>query len=224
MTETSFEGIRVFLLDDHPTVREGLALLLGHYGVTVCGEASCREEALRLLADSSADLLLLDLSLGEESGLDVIEELQAAGIKTLVYTMHDDFHHIRAALKAGVQGYVIKREMTATLKDAIRAVISGRQYLSPATSASLQSGGFEPDEQVVIERFSPRELEIFLKTGEGLSARDISEELLISISTIETYYSRIIAKLECSGVKEMRRRAILYCNTHPKKLIESLVR
>ena len=104
MRENSFQGIKVFLVDDHPAVTEGLTILLARYGIVVCGEAGGLEEALKALTTVTPDLVLIDLSLGSDNGLDLITDLKSAGIKSLVYTMHDDAWHILAAFDAGVNG------------------------------------------------------------------------------------------------------------------------
>jgi DNA-binding NarL/FixJ family response regulator len=208
MTETSLQGIRVFLLDDHPAVREGLSILLSRHGIVICGEAGNLPEARRVLATACSDLVLVDLSLGNENGIDLIRDLHSAGMKTLVYSMHDDARHIRTALVAGAQGYVTKREMTGALIDAIGSILAGRDYISPVAAEALDSDAPAEEERLVSEHLSAREQEIFLRVGEGYPTADIADELQLSISTVETNIARIIAKLKFSGTKEMRRYAI----------------
>ncbi len=208
MRENSLPGIKVFLVDDHPAVTEGLTILLARYGIVVCGEAGGLEEALKALTTVTPDLVLIDLSLGSDNGLDLITDLKSAGIKSLVYTMHDDAWHIRAALAAGVNGYVTKREMTDTLRDAIGAILNGQRYISPGTAEALSAHDPGNEKQTVWERLSAREREIFRGAGEGRSTVDIADELQISVSTVETNIARIISKLGLSGTKEMRRCAI----------------
>lgn len=203
--------IKVFLLDDHPAVREGIALLLARHRITVCGEAGSGQEALQQLRHLDPDLLLLDLSLGDESGLDLIEDVKACGIKVLIYTMHDDPQLIRVALTAGADGYVTKREISSILYEAVKAILSGQQYLSPVALESMSTRGIPDKQYTIMERLSPRERAIFRQIGSGAGKTEIAESLGISTSTVETHYTRIIAKLECSGTREMRRRAILYC-------------
>ncbi len=210
MNRSMDQEIRVFLLDDHPAVREGIALLLARYNMTVCGEAGSGQEAMQQLAGLVPDLLLLDLSLGDESGLDLIEDVKASGIKVLIYTMHDDPRQIRLALAAGADGYVTKREISSILYEAVHAIRAGQLYLSPVALASINNQGMPDKLGSLVERLSPRELAIFKQIGRGCSKSEIAETLEISTSTVETHYTRIIAKLECSGTREMRRRAILY--------------
>ena len=207
MTATSLQGIRVFLVDDHPAVREGLQILLSRYGITVCGESGNCSGAVAGIAAQQPDLALVDLSLGNESGLKLLKHLRPSGLKMLVYTMHDDARQIRAALAAGAHGYATKRELTDTLREAITAVLAGTSYLSPVAAAAFQAD-LSDDAADKILRLSPREFDIFRRVGNGDSAADIAAALLISISTIETNFARIIAKLELSGTKELRRLAI----------------
>lgn len=211
MSDLPLQGVRVFLVDDHPAVREGLSLLLAHKGLIICGEASCRDEALPLLATAAADIVLVDLTLGDESGITLLETLRkdAPAIKCLVYSMHDDAERIQAALAAGANGYVTKREVAATLLAAIASILREERYLSPVVEAALQQA--VPDENRLIgELLSERELELFCKMGEGFSTADLAQHFDISPRTVETYYARIMEKLDLSGVKEIRQKAIRF--------------
>lgn len=205
MSDRTLAGVRVLLVDDHPVVREGLSLLLSNKGLVICGEAGCRDEALPLIASAAPDIALVDLSLGEESGIDLITEIQGSGMKILVYSMHDDGERVEAALAAGADGYVTKREMAATLLAAIAAVLAGDLYLSPTAGAGRRAG-----ERLEMERLSEREREVLHRMGEGYSTADLAHHFDISPSTVETYYVRITEKLGLHGVKELRLRAIRF--------------
>ena len=208
MKDLSLQEIRVFLLDDHPAVREGLSILLSRFGIIICGEAGNIEEAMQSLSTVSPDLVLIDLSLGDESGLDLVKHLQMTGMKSLIYSMHDDVWNIRSALTAGAQGYVTKREMTGILKEAIQAILAGQTYLSPAVMEALQEQSTSSEDPGLPQRLSTREYEIFQLTGEGYSTVEIADELAIAVSTVETNLARMIEKLDLTGTKEMRRYAI----------------
>jgi DNA-binding NarL/FixJ family response regulator len=208
MPENTSRGARIFLVDDHPAVRQGLSLLLNGQGIVVCGEAENSGQTLQRLADAQADLVLVDLSLGSESGLDLICALHARGESILVYSMHDDAQHIESAFAAGAQGYVTKREMVTTLLEAIKAVLSGRRYVSPVAAQILADKLISGQTRVQVDCLSERELEIFKHTGMGHSSAEIAELLNISPRTVESYYARIIEKLGLTGVKTMRRLAI----------------
>lgn len=213
MKEKSLAGTRILLVDDHETMRMGLSLLFAKKGIEVCGEAENREQALAQLADAAPDLVLVDLSLGKESGIEVIVELKARGIRNIAYSMHEDAVNIKAAFAAGADGYVTKREMAEVLLEAIGAVICGKRYFSPVAALALAGDVIAASGRIPVETLSERELEIFRKTGEGETAPVIAESLGIAASTVGSYYSRIIDKLGLSGVKELRRHAIQYCKS-----------
>lgn len=208
VSDTSLPKAQVFLLDDHPAVREGLSILLSRHGFAICGEASNLKEALFKLSMISPDLVLVDLSLENENGLDLIKELQSAGVKSLVYSMHDDARSIRSAVAAGAQGYVTKREMVGILRDAIDTIVTGGNYISQVAAKALEAEPANGENFSVVDQLSAREQQIFEQVGEGYSTADIAETLEISISTVETNIARIILKLGFTGTKEMRRFAI----------------
>ncbi len=218
MKDSSSQKIRVFLLDDHPAVREGLSILLSRFEMVICGEADNCREAIQVLPTASPDLVLIDLSLGDENGLDLVRHLQSTGMKSLIYSMHDDVWHIQSALTAGAQGYVTKGEMTGILKDAIQTILTGQTYLSPAAVDSLQEQSLSSDDLGILQRLSTREYEIFQLVGEGYSTVEIADELVIAVSTVETNLARMIEKLELTGTKEMRRYAIQHLRTTNPKL------
>lgn len=213
MTTISLQGVRIFLVDDHPAVLEGLKLLLAHYGVVVCGAAASRAAALEEIQRLRPDLVLVDLSLADENGIDLLADLGPARIKALVYTMHDDAVRIQTALAVGAHGYVTKRELTGTLKEALCAVLADQIYLSPLAQAALAIPDPLADLRTALAKLSTREHDIFLLAGDGLSAPEIAEQLGVSVSTVETHISRIVGKLDCTGTKEMRRLAIQYKST-----------
>lgn len=210
MSESTLRGTRIFLVDDHPAVRQGLSLLLHQEGIIVCGEAASREEALRYLEETDPDLVLVDLSLGNESGLDLIRDVAPRGVATLVYSMYDDALHVEAAFAAGAVGYVTKREMAATLIAAIREVLAGQRFFSPVIARILADKLISNTPRIPVERLSDREMEVFRRTGEGDTAAEMADLFAISPRTVESYYARIIEKLELRGVKAMRRLAIQY--------------
>lgn len=216
MTEPRTDRPCVLLLDDHPAVRQGLALLLQQKDIAYCTEAANRRELMDHLGNGRVpELVLLDLSLEAENGLDLVHDLHQRGIAVLVYSMHDDPAHVAAAFAAGVRGYVAKREMAATLLDAIEQALAGRRFISPVAARALADGVDGQREQRAIEQLSAREQAIFRRMGEGLTSADLAREFGISVSTVETYYTRIVDKLGCSGVKALRRRAIQYVHSMP---------
>lgn len=195
-------GVRVFLIDDHPAMRNGLCLLLAQAGHTVCGEAGSRAEVLERIGAAQADVALVDLSLAEESGLELLDVLAACDVATLIYSMHEDRASIGRALGRGAQGYVTKREVADVLLAAIGAVCAGERYISPRASQSLGDQGLAAD------GLSPREEQIMAMLGRGETNDEIADTLGISAHTVQTYFARMIEKLALGGMKELRKRAI----------------
>ncbi|MGA9752037.1 MAG: response regulator transcription factor [Acidobacteriota bacterium] len=206
MSEEPRSPVRLFMVDDHPAVREGLRLLLEQEGIAICGEAGDSAAALREIPASSPDLVMVDLSLGRESGLVLLRELARSVHKVplLVYSMHEDAFHIGQALAAGASGYATKREISAVLAQAIRELLAGRRYVSPRARDAL---GAVPPGQQKPEPLSPREIQIYQFLGEGYSTAGIAEELGVSRRTVDSYYARILDKLDASGMEDLRRRA-----------------
>ena len=195
------EAPRIFLVDDHPLVRAALAQLLAGEGFAPAGQAGSPAEALAHPALATSQLVVVDLALGEESGIDLIKKLCARGLAVLVYSMHEGSTVIRRALEAGAGGYVTKREAAESLVAAIRAVLAGSCYLSPRAAAALQ-------ELTPLNGLSGQQRQIYQLLGQGMSNEDIARQLGISVRTLESYCVRIMDKLGVQGVKELRRRAI----------------
>lgn len=207
MPDGATSGVRVFLVDDHPAMRGGLSLLLRQVGYAVCGEAGTRAELLERLDGSRAGVALVDLSLAEESGLDLIDDLTSRGVPTLIYSMHEDPGSIERAFGRGAQGYVTKREVADVLLEAIAAVAAGRRYASPGVMQSLAGRVLDPVEGAAAP-LSQREEQILDRLGGGESSAEIGRALNISAHTVETYYGRMIRKLGFSSMKELRKFAI----------------
>ncbi|MFZ5813217.1 MAG: response regulator transcription factor [Thermodesulfobacteriota bacterium] len=207
MPEAATSGVRVFLVDDHPAMRGGLSLLLRQVGHEVCGEAGNRVELLERLDGARAGVALVDLSLAEESGLDLIDDLTARGVPTLIYSMHEDRGSIERAFGRGAKGYVTKREVADVLLEAIEAVAAGRRYVSPVVMQSLAGRVLDPEEGGTAS-LSQREEQILDRLGDGESSAEIGRALAISAHTVETYYGRMIRKLGFSSMKELRKFAI----------------
>lgn len=200
--------VRVFMVDDHPAVRQGLRLLLEQEGVVICGEAGGVVSARESVPGARPDLVLVDLSLGKESGLTLLKELAALcpGVPRLVYSMHEDSFHVGQALAAGAAGYVTKREMASVLTRAIEEVLAGRRFLSPRVE-ELQGAGPEPGHAG--DPLSPRELLVFRLLGEGYSPAAIADHLAVSRRTVDSYFARIQEKLGLRGMEELRLRAVV---------------
>lgn len=200
---------RIFVVDDHPGVREGLALLLEQRGIIVCGDAEDAAQTLDRLESARPDVVLVDLSLQRENGMTLIEQLRSRGVTVLVYSMHEDAVHVKRSFAAGAEGYVTKREGADILVQAIREVVAGRRYVSERTRNTLIDGGQDNDsEEARRMSLSERETLVLQWVGEGDSSGEIAHRLHISSRTVETYYGRIMEKLGLAGMKELRRYAI----------------
>ncbi len=187
---TTSTATRVFLADDHPAVRQGLTLLLAQRGHGVCAEAASLEEALKLLPGSRADVAIVDLSLGEDSGLDLLAPLAARGVPALVYSMYEDAETISRAFAAGAEGYITKREMAGVLLRGVDEVLAGRRFISPRAAQSLALRALDP--AATAPALSAREADIQRMLGQGDATADIARELNISARTVETYYARLM--------------------------------
>jgi DNA-binding NarL/FixJ family response regulator len=198
------DGARILLIDDHPAVRSGLALLLTLEHHEICGEAGSREEMLQQLDACQPQMALLDLQLGEQSGLDLIDDLRQRGIPVLVYSMHEDANTVSQVFARGAQGYVCKREVSDILLNAVREVLDGKRHVSPLAAQSLAGCLLAEADSTLSER----EQQIIELLGQGCGKKEIAEMLAISVRTVESYCARAIEKLSVDGMKELRRYAI----------------
>jgi DNA-binding NarL/FixJ family response regulator len=194
---------RVLIVDDHPAVREALALRIGRQpDLEVCGEAADMSEALRLLADAPPDIAVVDITLKTGNGIDLIKRIKNRNnhVRILVWSMHSEVLYAERALRAGALGYVNKEQATNQIVEAIRRVLEGKVYLSEAmTERLLQRTVGAAHEAVVrapLEVLAHRELEVFRLIGEGVKTAEIAQRLHLSIKTVETYRDRIRQKLD----------------------------
>lgn len=207
------EGASILLIEDHPTVRMGLSMLLSRDRHWICGEAGNRKElltALSLLEPDRPELAVLDLSLGGEDGLDLIDVLRSRSIPVLIYSMHEDEGTVKRALAHGALGYICKRESSAALLAAVRDVLAGYRHISPLAAQNLSSppeGGAQAP-AAGANGLSEREQQILDLLGQGDRVQEIADKLNISIRTVETHCTRAIEKLNLNGMKALRRHAI----------------
>ncbi len=203
-------------MDDHPAVRRGLALLLAPEGVDVCGEAASRADALSGLKERRPDVAIVDLSLDHEDGLVLVSELHQRNVKVVVYSMHGDARRVRGAVSAGALGYVTKREMEEVLVQAIREVAAGRRFMSPTAAAALAESVARSHADDAVQKLSPHERTVYDLLGQGADTFDIAAALHISNHTVDSYYGRILVKLELTGMHDLRRHAIEYARKHAR--------
>lgn len=205
---------RVFIVDDHPIVRQGLAqMLTQEMDFTVCGEAESALQALQGIAELQPDLVLVDLSLKGGSGLALIKALKArqSTIPVLVVSMHDESLYVERVLRAGARGYVMKQEATDTMVRAIRRVLQGEIYVSDTMLTQLVGRLVldAPDTRAsALERLSHRELEVFRLIGAGYNTRHIAGVLRVSMKTVESHRAHIKEKLQLRDTGELVRYAM----------------
>ncbi len=200
--------IRILIVDDHPAVRRGLALLLSPEGIAVCAEASGRTEALSLAEKHSPHLALVDLSLNGEDGLPLVSDLRTLAVPSLVYSMHEDPRHVEGAFSAGALGYVTKREVDQVLIQGIREVAAERRFVSPAAAVALATRLSAPAEHDADRELSEQERQVYHLLGQGEGTIEIAAALHISTRTVESYYARILDKFALDGMRDLRRHAI----------------
>lgn len=199
---------RLYLIDDHALIRDGLRALLGAAGHVVVGESDAPTPALAELARLEPDIVLVDLTLGARSGFELLEELQRRKLRTrvIVLTMSDQPRHVAEALRLGAQGYVLKGSPSVELLRAIDAVGQGRRHLGPS-EAELALRGLTEGEAAA-EALSPRERQVLVMVARGASSAEIGADLHLSPKTVDTYRSRLMAKLELADVPALVRWAI----------------
>lgn len=197
---------RVLLVDDHPLVVQGLAGLLQDEGFTVVGQAPDCERALVLLSQADVDLVVVDLSLEQGSGYDLLARLNPGPV-ALVYSVHEDGDHVRRALEAGAMGYVTKREDPEVLVQCLREVLTGNRVLSPRAARAMANAVARGPAHTPEEVLSPQELQVYRLVGRGYGTQEIGREMDLSVRTVETYYGRILLKLDLPGRRELRRHA-----------------
>jgi DNA-binding NarL/FixJ family response regulator len=205
---------RILIVDDHPLVRQGLiGLISTQPDFEVCGEASGIAEALQLAEKTDPDVAIIDITLEDGSGIELIKDLKERhpGLKLLVVTMHDELVFAERALRAGAMGYVNKQEISRTIISAVREILKGKLYLSQRTTdrmVRLAVGSKPLLGQSPIERLTDREIEIFEMIGQGLTSRQIAGKLELSPKTVDAHRERIKQRLELKNVTELTKHAV----------------
>lgn len=206
----------IFVVEDHPIMRDGISQLINQQAdLEVCGEASSGPEALDALETMNPDLLLVDISLPGMDGIELIKivKKRKERLPMLVLSMHTEGLYAERAIRAGAKGYVMKHASSDMLLAAIRKVLAGKVSLSPVMTEKLLeklTGDRLVGSESPIACLSDRELEIFKLIGHGLRPQRISEELNLSVKTVETYYSRIKQKLDIKDASELLQMAIAW--------------
>ena len=213
-SESAESRSRILIVDDHPVVRRGLRMLIDDEpDLFVCGEASDANEAIRVLDAKKPDLVIVDLSLKESSGLELIKRIKSrnAAAKMLVSSMFDESLYAERVLNAGALGYVSKQEAMEKVIEAIRCVLSGRVYLSAAMSDRMLhrlARDHQATQRSPVETLSDRELEVFEMIGRGRTTAEIAGQLHLSVKTVETHREKVKAKLGLKTAAELYQHAV----------------
>jgi DNA-binding NarL/FixJ family response regulator len=207
---------RVLLVEDHPVVRESLKRIIQQEAsLNVCGEADDCKQALAMVEATKPHLVILDLTLRDSHGLELIKNLrdQHPKVLSLVFSMHEEILHAERAIRAGARGYITKQESPAKILLAIRQVLNGEIYWSEKAAARIASKialRSRPSNDFSMELLTDRELQVFELMGMGQSTREIANSLHIDASTVDTYAARIKEKLNLKSRLELLQYAIRF--------------
>jgi len=208
------ERLEVLIVDDHPAIREALVSTINsRVSMRVSGEAGSAQKALQLIERRRPDVAIIDISLNDAHGLDLIAEIRDRypSIRILVYSMYDEGVYAERAIRAGAAGYLMKSESTQRVAEAIQSISEGEVFLSRRMASRILSKVIRQQEYTLssaTEELTDREMAVFQMLGEGYSMRDIATELDLSRKTIETYRRRAKEKLGFDTVSELLQYAV----------------
>jgi DNA-binding NarL/FixJ family response regulator len=210
---------KVFLVDDHPLVREWLTQLIQRESdLAICGEAEDTQEALEKIAATKPDIVIADISLKSTHGLELVKDLQvrAPSLPVLILSMHDESLYAERVLRAGAKGYITKQEATKKILLAVRQILAGQIYISEKMASNMVNKmvrGRAEEQKTPIERLTDRELEVFQLIGSGQGTRRIASELHLGIKTVESYRARIKEKLKLEDGTQLLQQAIQWVHS-----------
>jgi DNA-binding NarL/FixJ family response regulator len=214
VAKASRQKRKVFVVDDHAIVREGLSTIINQQpDLMVCGAAEDAQTALKAVTTLHPDLVIVDISLKGVNGIELIKQIQQRDeeIPILVLSMHDESLYVERVLRAGARGYIMKQEGTEKVVTAIQRILAGEVYVSETMGTKLlgtfRTKGVDRNGRSV-ERLSDRELEVFRLIGQGYKTRHIADTLHVSVKTIETYRENIKQKMNFTNSTELLRHAI----------------
>lgn len=205
---------RVLIVDDHPMMRQGLAQLIDNEpDLKVCAQADTAGQALDVAVGQKLDLVLLDISLPDKNGLELIKDVHSVKpeLPILIVSMHDEALYAERVLRAGARGYIMKQEGGQKLLQAIRQVLSGQIYVSEKMSARILEmfSGHRPEGAASpVARLSDREFEVFQLIGQGKGTKDIAQHLNLSVKTVEVHRAKIKEKLNVLTATDLVRYAV----------------
>jgi DNA-binding NarL/FixJ family response regulator len=206
---------RIFVVDDHPLIREGLAAQIATQpNLHLCGEAEDVGDAITRIMEAEPDLVIVDISLKNGNGIDLVKRLKAKdpSLVILVWSMHPENLYAERALRAGARGYVNKSRSASQIMEAVQTVLDGKTYISPEMSEKLLDrvvgGGQKELEASSVEGLTDRELETFELLGQGMTTQQIASKMHVSRKTVETYRARIKEKMGLTNAVELIQHAV----------------
>lgn len=214
---------RLFLIDDHPVLREGFAQLLNQQpDLTVCGQAEDDASALDTISSAQPDMAIVDVELKGSNGIEFIKRIRPLfpELRILAFSMHDEALYAERALRAGAHGYVMKQAPVAEVIAAIRQVLRGERYLSAQMQSRVVKASVQGEIEKggsALDRLSDRELEVFHLIGSGVRTREIAAKLGLSIKTIESYRAHLVRKLNLQDGVELVHYAIKTTHEQAKR-------
>lgn len=214
---------RIFLVDDHPLVRMGISMLINQENdLEVVGEASNIKEAVAAVTASEFDMMIVDIALGQESGLSLISRVFSLRptLPVLVVSMHEETIFAERAIRAGAKGYIMKKDAPQKILTAIRDILNGRIFLNPDIAARMIQKSFKQRTShatgSLLDDLSPREREVLSLIGQGLKTAEVAEALCLSPKTVETYREKLKTKLGLKNASELARFAF-HADESPEK-------
>ena len=201
---------RIYLIDDHAIMRDGLRVVLEAAGHEVVGEAAGPTPALAELGRLLPDVTLLDLRLGQRSGFELLDELRKRDLqlRVIVLTMSDQPRHVAEALRLGASGYLLKGSASSEVLQAVKTVAEGGRFLSPQAAEFAATALSEGDTRGAGDTLSPRERQILLMVAQGATSSAIGEALHLSPKSVDTYRSRLMKKLGLNDIAALVKWAI----------------
>ena len=212
---------RIYIVDDHPLVREWLTNLIHNQpDLTICGESEEAPAALQEIQRIKPDVAIVDLALKNGSGMELIKDLKAvaSNVAVIVLSMHDERLYAERALRAGARGYVMKRETAKKVITAVRQVLSGKIYMSESLATAFAQkfvDGRLPTSGSLVEQLSDRELEVFQLLGKGYETRRVAEMMNVSMKTVQAHCAHIKDKLKLTNAAELLREAVRWQENYP---------
>jgi two-component system, NarL family, invasion response regulator UvrY len=198
--------IRVGIVDDHAIVRTGLRQFLSeHVDLRITGEAANGREALELARAGETDVLLMDLSMPDQGGVDALAAIKARfpDLRVLILSGFPEAHYATTLLRQGASGYINKEADPEEIVKAIRTVALGRRYITPAVAEMLADGMAAGSDRPAHENLSERELQVFLRLAKGETIGHMAESMFLSVKTVSTYRTRVLEKLKLASNSDL---------------------